>query len=239
MAIPLYLAMTAAEFSACGSLPAHRAWMSCRFSPGGKGLSNLPPSLPPGTLLILDDQTPPDSHDAALIRQQLSEIIDANRCSGLMLDFQRPENKKSSQIAAELLSLPCPVCVSHIYAKDLACPVFLPPCPLTVPLSAHLAPWDGREIWLEVATDSAAITVTDSGSRISYQPCVGELPHRDARLHCRYRIETEQDAARFLLRRSLADLPPLLQEAEELGVTQAVGLWQELYPQTQKPLTNR
>jgi hypothetical protein len=230
MAIPLYLAMTAAEFSSCNCLPAHTAWMSCRFSPGGKSLSNLPSSLPPGTLLILDDQTPPSGHDTVLVRQQLSEIIDANRCSGLLLDFQRSHSEETAEIVKGLLSLPCPVCVSHLYAKELSCPVFMPPCPLTVPLSEHLAPWDGREIWLEVATDSTAITVTGSGSRISYHPCAGDFPYRDAILHCRYRIETASDAALFLLRRTFADLPPLLQEAEKLGVTRTVGLWQELTP---------
>ena len=114
MAIPLYLAMTAAEFSGCNTLPSNPAWMSCRFSPGGNGLSNLPSSLPPGTLLILDDQTPPDGHDTALIRQQLMEIIDANHCAGLLLDFQRPDIPQTTQIVKELLSLPCPVCVSHL-----------------------------------------------------------------------------------------------------------------------------
>jgi len=228
MAIPFYLAMTAAEFSGGNPLPSKTAWMSCRFSPGGRGLSNLPASLPPGTLLILDDQTPPDDHDIGLIRQQLTEIIDINSCSGLLLDFQRPDSPQTTQIVKELLSLSCPVCVSHLYANDLSCPVFVPPCPLIVPLSEHLAPWDGREIWLEAATDSVVIIVTESGSSLSALPCSGEFPHNDPRLHCRYRIEALPKEVRFHLHRTREDLDHLLVDAAVQGVQCAVGLWQEL-----------
>lgn len=228
MAIPFYLAMTAAEFSRCDRLPQNIAWMSCRFSPGGKGLSNLPASLPAGSLLILDDQTPPDGHDKGLIRQQLAETMDANHCSGLLLDFQRPDDPQTARIAEELLSLPCPVCISHLYAKGLSCPVLLPPCPLTTKLPEHLAPWDGRPVWLEAATDSAVITVTEAGSHFSPLLPDGDFPHKDTRLHCRYRIEAGENEIRFSLRRTRDDLSKLLEEAEALGVQCAVGLWQEL-----------
>lgn len=227
MAIPLYLAMTAAEFFSCTQLPPNPAWMSCRFSPSGKGLSNLPPSLPPGTLLILDDQTPPDGHDISLIRQQLAETMEANNCSGLLLDFQRPNAPQTARIAEELLSLPCPVCVSHLYAKDLSCPILLPPCPLTTELPEHLAPWDSREIWLEAATDSNLITVTENGSHFSPLPTDGDFPHKDTRLHCSYRIETGDNEIRFSLRRTRDDLRKLLEDAKSLGIQCAVGLWQE------------
>jgi hypothetical protein len=92
MEIPLYLAMTAAEFSSCDPLPQHPAWMSCRFSSSGNGLCNLPPILPEGTLLIIDDQTPPAGHDAFLVRRQLEEILNSHLCAGLLLDFQRPDS---------------------------------------------------------------------------------------------------------------------------------------------------
>ena len=230
MAIPLYLAMTAAEFSHCSAVPTHPAWMSCRFSPSGTGLSNLPSSLPAGTLLILDDQTPPAGHDTALIREQLSEIIERNRCSGLLLDFQRPDDPQTAQIAVALVTLPYPVCVSQQYAADLSCPVFLPPCPLTVPLAEYLSPWVMRKVWLEAAPDRSSFLITKQGCRQAPCDTGGNFPHRDEALHCRYRTETDPTAVRFSLRRAPEDLASLLHEAEALGVTRAVGLWQELKP---------
>ena len=228
MAIPLYLAMTAAEFSHCPAALECPAWMSCRFSPCGQGLSNLPAELPAGTLLILDDQTPPAGHNAELIRKQLSEIIETNRCSGLLLDFQRPNDPQTAQIAAALVTLPCPVCVSHLYAKSFSCPVFLPPCPLTVPLAEYIRPWRERQVWLEAALGSCTFVITEQGCRQAPCDTSGSFPHTDNTLHCHYHIETAPGAVRFSLRRTPEDLSQLLQEAEALGVTHAVGLWQEL-----------
>jgi hypothetical protein len=229
MEIPLYLAMTAAEFSSCDPLPQHPAWMSCRFSPSGKGLCNLPSTLPEGTLLIIDDQTPPDGHDAFLIRRQLEEILNSYRCAGLLLDFQRPDSMETAKIAKTLLSLPCPVCVSHLYAEDPSCPVFAPPCPLTTPMEQHLAPWQGREIWLEVASDSADYRIHKNGCQI--RPASQEaLPFYDEKLFCHYGIRIEPEQILFTLERKRTDLDILLVSAAACGVTRTVGLFQELCP---------
>lgn len=229
MAIPLYLAMTAAEFSSCTAPPQHLAWMSCRFSPSGKGLCNLPSSLPEGTLLIIDDQTPPEGHDAFLIHRQLEEILNSHRCAGLLLDFQRPDSMETAEIAKTLLSLPCPVCVSHLYAMELSCPVFLPPCPLTISIEQHLAPWQGREIWLEVALDSADYRIHKNGCQIC--PASQEvLPFYDENLFCHYSIRIEPEQILFTLERKRTDLDILLTSAATCGVTRAVGLFQELCP---------
>lgn len=230
MALPLYLAMTATEIRENALLPPQLAYMACHFSPYGTGLSNRPRSLPPGSMLILNDRTPIHGHDHGLIREQLEEIIERMRCSRLLLDFQYPGCEETAALAAVLVqSLPCPVGVSEGYAEELSCPVFLPPAPLDVPLQEYLHPFQGREIWLEAALDSMLITLTPKGA--SYSP----LPygafrdgHKEEKLHCRYHINITDDRADFTLFRTPEDLQSLLSEAESLGVTQAVGLWQEL-----------
>ena len=229
MEIPLYLAMTAAEFSSCDPLPQYPAWMSCRFFPSGKGLCNLPSTPPEGTLLIIDDQTPPEGHDAFLIRRQLEEILNLHRCAGLLLDFQRPDSMETAEIAKTLLSLPCPVCVSHLYAEDPSCPVFVPPCPLTTPMEQHLAPWQGREIWLEVALDKSDYRIHKNGCQI--RPATQEtLPFYDEKLFCHYGIRIEPEQILFTLERKRTDLDILLASAAACGVTRTVGLFQELCP---------
>ena len=50
----------------------------------------------------------------------------------------------------------------------------------------------------------------------------------DSALHCHYHIKTFDDHIDFTLWRTREDLTNLLREAETLGVTLAVGLWQEL-----------
>lgn len=232
MAIPLYLAMTAAEFSACGGLPEKIAWMACHFSPYGTSVSNLPRTLPEGSLLILNDRTPVHGHDPQRIADELRQAVKALGCSGLLLDFQRPGCEETAKIAHALLALPCPVCMSECYAKELDCPVFLPPVLPHVPIEEHLAPWAGREIWLEAALEGEELTLTESGCQISAPGVPIESPeHRDAELFCHYRIAVEESCARFSLYRSRDDLAALLDAAGKLGVTRAVGLWQELHRQ--------
>lgn len=228
MVLPLYLAQTAAEMAG-NSLPKHPAYMACHFSPCSAGLSNLPRALPERALLILDDSAPLDGHDPARILQQLSDTIRQHRCAGLLLDFQR-SNVPGQRELAKLLSgsLPCPVGVSELYAHGLACPVFLPPVPPDKPLSEYIAPWQGREVWLEAALDGMTLTLTEKGCTAS--PLIDFPEHglTVEKLHCHNSIETRADSAVFHLWRTRNDLDSLLAEAESLGVTRAVGLWQEL-----------
>lgn len=230
MALPLYLAMTAAEMGGNVPLPQKLAYMACHFSPYGTGLSNLPSSLPPGSMLILNDRIPVCGHDKHLIANQLADLTDNCSCECILLDFQRPDVKETAELAELIVqSLSCPVGVSMRFAEKLDCPVFLPPVPPDIPIWAYLSPWEGREVWLEAALDGQVITVLESGS--STVPLFPwehpEGGQQDAALHCRYLIHMDDDV-RFTLFRTPEDLDALLAEAEALGVTRAVGLWQEL-----------
>ena len=230
MALPLYLAMTAAEMQANAVYPGNLAYMACHFSPYGTGLSNLPYELPDGAMLILNDLIPCVGHDHQLIANQLIHVIESFACSCILLDFQRPGCEKTAGLAKKLTeSLPCSVGVSDLYAQGLDCPVFLSPAPLDVHLSNHLAPWKGREIWLDAALDGVALTLTKTGCvsvPLPYAHLSGDFS--DEKLHCHYAVQTESEAAHFTLWRTWEDLQSLLTEAEAYFVTRAVGLWQEL-----------
>lgn len=223
MATGRYLAMRLAEFDPNGEIPPKTAWMVCPFSPEW----TTPPALAPGSLLILTDEELP----AEIDQEQIGQAVRAMDCAGVVLDFQKQKTAQTAAFAARLTaSLPCPVAVSEAYAAGLDCPVFLSPCPHHVPLSEHLAPWQGREVWLDLAVDAEVITLTAEGAVIS--PMVPEesppLCHREERLHCHYSIETETDCARFTLWRTKEDVDNLQQKAEALGIKTFVGLRQEL-----------
>lgn len=231
MAIKRYLAMTAAEIGDSAALPSNVAWMACHFSPYTTGLSNRPKTLPPGSVLILNDVTPIHGHDPKVITDQLRECVEALECVGVLLDLQRTGNAETAALVQVLAgALPCLTAVSEPYARDVDSPVFLPPPPLHVPLGEYLAPWQDREVWLEMALDGEVITLTEAGAAF-WPLAMGEAfedGHREETLHCHYRIDMEENAARFTLRRTREDLDALLEEAEGLGVTTAVGLYQEL-----------
>jgi hypothetical protein len=232
MAIRPFLAMTAAEIRGAETLPPKTAWMACHFSPYSTGLSNLPKDLPPGSMVILDDITPIHGHDAEAIAAQLRLRLEEMECSGVLLDFQRPGYEESGLLAERLSeALPCPVGVSALYGQMLSCPVFLPPVPPDVSLADYLAPWNGREIWLELALDGETITLTPAGATTAPLPPAAQHAggYRDEKLHCHYQIHTDADSARFTLFHTPEDLDALLTEGEALGVTRAVGLYQELH----------
>ena len=231
MGLGCYLAMTAAEFAGCPAFPEHMAWMACHFSSSSKGLSNLPEYLPPKAMLILDDSTPYDGHDANRILAQLTETVKTLDCAFILLDLQRPRDEAVASLCQRLTQeLPCPVIVSESYAKGLSCPVLLSPPPILGKLQDCLAPWQGREIWLEAALDRQVVMVTETGS--ARFPCSEEeLPtpwFSEERLFCRYHWVLEGRTARFTIMRTKEDLAAMLHAAKDLGVKGAVGLYQEL-----------
>ena len=228
MAIARYLAMTAREFYDAPSIPQEIAWMACHFSPYSTSLLNLPEKLPPNSLLILNDSTPPDQQDTEIIKKTLETTHKKHKCYGLLLDFQRPKRPEAMVIVQALINQDYPVCVSKDYAEDLDCPVFLPPLPLTVPLSKYLEPWSDREIWLDTALSCEEITVTEKGCTFRSAVSVSEYPFEDKELHCHYNIASNTGRFVFSLCRTKEDLDDLLLEAESLGITTAVGLYQEL-----------
>ncbi len=225
MAIAPYLAVTAAEMENISVLPEKIAWLSCHFSPSGPGLSNLPEELPPGALLVIDDAWPIQDHDPALAAAQAAKAVETLECAAVLLDFQRPEG---GQEMAEALvrELSCPVIVSAPYAQNLDCPVLLPPVKVGEPIKL----WPDRECWLELALDGTRITLTEQGAEESpLEP--GEWPEegfREGDLHCHYALELEEHQATWTLWRTREDVKDLLEEAQKLGITQAVGLYQEL-----------
>lgn len=234
MAITPYLAMTAGEMKGAQAFPPRAGWLSCHFSASGAGLSNLPAALPPGSLLILDDSTPMDGHDPEQIAGQLEDRAKRLACAGVLLDFQRPGAEGVKELIARLeAAVPVPLIVSAAYAAGTDCAVFLPPVPADVLPEEYLSSWRGREIWLEAALDGLEITLTEAGAVRTPLPR-WEQPEaagfRDDGLHCHYRCEVREDAAVFTLWRSPEDLKELLDQAESLGVTAAVGLYQELFP---------
>ena len=229
MDFPLFLAMTAAEFASCRDFPPQTAYMSCHFSPSGPGLSGTPQWLPPNSVLMITDEIPPNGHDPRQVAQELDRCVSQLKCSAVLLDLQRPALPEAKAIMKAIASLPCPVAVSEPYAKDFDCGVLLSPPPLWTTLSDHLAPWKGRSIWLEAAMDSKAIVISENGCRECTPPLMlAPCKHRDTRLHCSYDITVQPDHVQFSLHRTAEDLQELLEEAEELGITKAIGLYQEL-----------
>ena len=231
MATSIYLAMRLAEFADYQPPPPNAAWMACPFSPEWEQFVCDPPALPPGAILILTDEVMPETPNFKDCSELICQVAQAMDCAGVVLDFQKPNTTQTAAFAARLVAaLPCLVAVSEAYAAGLDCPVFLSPCPHHTPLTEHLAPWQGREVWLDLAVDAEILTLTPKGADIAPLPLSACPPegHREERLHCHYSIETGDDFARFTLWRTKEDVDALMEEAETLGIQTFVGLWQEL-----------
>ncbi len=224
----VFLAMTPGELP---RNPRRRvAYMACHFSSWGKGLSNLPTDLPPGSILLLDDSMPLQDHDPKLITGQLQTLTEQFQPSAVLLDFQRPPTEAALNFLDTCIGqLPCPVAIPTTYAAPFSCPVFLSPPPFDRFLQAYLSPWLERGIYLELALDGITVAVDSSGSRmLPLPPCfTGALPLQDKALHCHYDVETSQGQATFTLCRTQSDVAELLNEADSLGIRGAVGLYRE------------
>lgn len=209
--------------------PERFAYMAIHFSPYGKGLSNLPESLPKGSIVLLDDSTESTGHNPDLIKKQLAELVKHFAPTAVLLDFQRPFTRELEAIAEEIVTtLPCPVGVTADYATELGCPVFLPPPPVNKALGDYIEPWKKQGVYLEIAPEGLEITVTETGSSATPIFPVSDLHLEDKRLHCHYNVKVLQDKAVFTICRYNVDLAALVQEAEDLGVLGCVGLYGEL-----------
>ena len=231
MALPLYLAMTAAEMSSISQIPPYFAYMACHFSTYSQGLSNLPAALPEKSVLILNDNFPCQGHSPGLVADQLNSIIDSFHCESLLLDFQRPPCPETAQMISTIISAASrPVAVSAGHGADWGGPIFLPPCPLHIPLEDYLKPWSGRKIWLEAALCQEDVCVTAEGTAF--------IPHfptdhleggfYDDSMRCQYHIKEQHDSITFTLFDTPESLEKKLSLAQALGISRAVGLWQEL-----------
>ena len=230
MALQLYMAINSAEFYNLAQIPPHPAWMACHFSGHSSGLSNLPADFPQASIVMLDDSTPIQGHDPQRILNELRQLYERIKPAAFLLDLQRPASLEAVQMARFLArSLPCPVAVSHLYAADLDCPVFLPPPPLHKALPEYLKPWDGREIWLEIATDCQNMVITREGCQIipEYISTLPEPVFYHEKLFCRYHTKVEKDRVVFTLQREKNEWEQLLIQAEALGVACCIGLYED------------
>lgn len=223
----LFLAMTAGEMERCPELPPHTAWMACHFSARNQGLSNIPRSLPEGSVITVNDQNPISGHDPKAVERQLRSMIEAFSPAAVLLDFQRPGGQ---EMVKHLVStLPCPTGVSELYAGDLSCPVFLAPTPLCRPLTQIAAPWKGRELWLDAPVCTQRVTVTADGAEIS--PFLPYAPPQTGHFHeglcVHYQVQPGKDRAVFTLFRGPDELRKWANAGENMGINHFFCLFQE------------
>lgn len=230
MALPIYLAMTAFELQHCQQIPKYCSWMACHFSAYSSGLTNIPASLPENALLMVNDRIPPMGHSEKMILHQLQDAVEKLHVYGVLLDFQLPYREDLAHLGNALLStLPCPVGITPQYANAWNGPVFLPPIPPYCAAADHLASWNGREIWLESDNCCFDLTVSETGCRIL--PANEQAEHlmfSNTELFCHYKISLADHSATFTLGRTGEDAALLMEAAEKLGVTLAVGLYQQV-----------
>jgi hypothetical protein len=220
-----FLAQTALEFPV--SLPegANKAWMACHFSSYGTGLSNLPVSLPAGSMVIVNDRIPIFGHDPGRVASELLALAERFQISHIFLDFQRPGNKETASVVRAIAeALPCCVGVSEAYAEEAACAVCLGPVPPHLSVADWVSPWEGRKIWLEVAPVCRTYAIGEGGCIWEDVRPGGKFPHWDEKAKCHYRIEISKDIVRFTLQRGSKELE-LLRNTE--GIECFVGLYQE------------
>lgn len=214
-----YLAVTEKEI---GNFSGPVAWMACRFAQRQPGLENLPSQLPPGSLIMVDDLQPIFGHSPARVARQLESLCKKHRSAGIILDLQRKKTPQAMQMVKALLQIKeIPIALTPEYAREFSCPVLVT-VPIHLKLQQVVAPWKGREIWLDIPMGQVnlrqgKVTEEKSSHSGSYQ--------WDRFLCCGY-AKTGQDA--YTLCRTKAMLPKILDEAAKLGIAKALILASEI-----------
>ena len=223
MAIKRYLAMTGEEIANFDQMTDGKAWMFCPFEDNPE---QIPWQLPDSSVIVLTDARKPETKFQEYLILRLEDL----NPKAVILDFQRKRDREGSAFVESLRrAVQCPVILPEGYAHEFEGPVFLPPVPLHSRLCEHIAPWKGREIWLDLSGEGEKITLTENGAAFEALPRFSppEKGHREKKLHCHYTISQQEDAAMFTLWRTEEDVMDLLQDAEMLGIRNAIGLYQE------------
>ena len=229
MVLPLYLAMTDTEMQHLPTLPPRIARMGCTFDPDGPGLLDLPETIPSNGMLLVDDRHPVRNHNLALVAQALAETADRLGIDCILLDFERPPTSASLAMAACIAqTLPCPVGMPPDYGAALDSPLFLPPCPLHIPMAEYLKPWQNREIWMEARMLRQVITVTPQGTAYGTPSPADNLTggYFDNVLRCQCITAITDDNVVF----TLYDTPETLRKKwKHPNISRAIGLYQDWY----------
>lgn len=236
MPISIYEAVTAGDCAARDALAAHAAWMAAHFSAVGTGVSNLPHRLPPGSLLILDDQIPWQHHDAQRICQELLQAVADLACSGILLDFEREPCPQTSSLCA-LLSTYCqqhsiPLGMPPAYGWTLPVALFLPPLPCWPGPQTVLQPFSGRELWLDAAESGCVAEIGSKSVQISPADAAtlqaqaeGHAVFWHGGLCCQYYSSQMGDRIRVALYDTRQTMEQKLNLCAKLGVSVAVMPW--------------
>lgn len=228
MEIPWFPAITQEEIQTLSTLPPHYAWMSCHFDPIGNGISNLPKSLPPDSILILNDQIPYNEHNTEIMIQQLEECIQNWQLHGVLLDLERPVSEELKEIISIMVSsLPCPIaCGKNLEIEKLLSVVEMPP------LLENPREYFQRKkgAWLELRKQKETYSIDKNGCRLqSGEELYGEISEglKDTALCVNYRFTVNSENAGLGIWRDRHDRKKIIKYAIESGIDTIIGLYQE------------
>lgn len=228
MEIPWFPAITQEEIRQMSTLPAQFAWMACHFDPNGNGIIDLPETLPPGCILILNDQIPYNGHSGEIIAQKLKECAQKWRLNGILLDFERPIPEEQKETARMLVNtLPCPVvCGQDTEIEGLISLIQMPP------LLENPKKYFQRKkgAWLELQKQAVNFCIEKDGCKsdsveVPQMEIIKGLQDNELYVHYHFTVNTEN--ADLLLWRDRQDREKIMELAKEAGIDTIIGLYQE------------
>lgn len=210
------------------TLPAQFAWMACHFDPNGNGIIDLPETLPPGCILILNDKTPYNGHNAERITQQLAECAQRYSIHGLLLDFERPISEALKETVRRLVyALPCPVaCMKNLKIEGLVSVIQMPPILGTPEEYFHTK----KGAWLELRKQAEKYQIEMDGCKSdSIREPQDELTEgqQETALCVHYHFTVNAENANLTLWRNRQDREIIMELAKQAGIDTIIGLYQE------------
>lgn len=192
------------------------------FSPG---LLIGPSRLPKGSVAVFTDRVTPTFHQSGRIAGELKALMKTLHSPALILDWTGELSPWLEELLKQLCGVQL-VLPPHLAGKEDS--AVLVPSVVEKSLEDLLAPWNGRQIWLDMVSSAAQLTLTRNGCEVvPWQASIREGDLYDETLCCQYRVETAQEEARFYLYETQQTRMKKLEKARSLGVAGAIGLWKD------------